>query len=128
MSKKSGSGRPEWQLPSWFQNSYNILVIEVFILIAVGGSVRIMNAGLACPDWPLCFGEYIPDYHPQVYFEFIHRVMAGIVSISLGVLNYFLFRSRAPRSLKTVGYLSIAILIAQIVFGGLTVRMLLSPP
>lgn len=117
----------EWGLPTWFRKSYNILVIEVFILIAIGGSVRIMNAGLACPDWPLCFGEYIPDYHPQVYLEFIHRVMAGLVSISVAILNFYIFRSKGPRALKAAAWLSLVILAGQIVFGGLTVRLLLSP-
>jgi cytochrome c oxidase assembly protein subunit 15 len=117
-----------WGLPPWFKKSYNLLVLEVFLLIAIGGSVRIMNAGLACPDWPLCFGDYIPDFHPQVYFEFIHRVMAGLVSIGVVTLNFVLFRSEAPRRLKWAGTASLLILLAQIIFGALTVRLLLSPP
>lgn len=115
----------EWGLPLWFLRAYNVLVIAVFFLIALGGSVRIMKAGLACPDWPLCFGDVIPDYHPQVYFEFIHRVVAGGVAIVATSLHLILFRSRAPRALKWLGGFALTLLLAQIVFGGLTVLLLL---
>lgn len=108
-------------LPAWFMPALGGLVVEVFILIAVGGSVRIMNAGLACPDWPLCFGDYIPDYHPQVYFEFIHRVMAGLVALTTFGLALALWFSSAPRSLKALMSGAVILLAAQIVFGGLTV-------
>jgi cytochrome c oxidase assembly protein subunit 15 len=100
-------------------------VVAVFFLIALGGSVRIMKAGLACPDWPLCFGDVIPDYHPQVYFEFIHRVVAGLVSVGAVSLQLVLFRSRAPRVLKFLGAVSLVLLLTQVVFGGLTVLLLL---
>lgn len=114
-----------WNLPSWYVTAYNYLVITVFFLIALGGSVRIMKAGLACPDWPLCFGDVIPDYHPQVYFEFIHRVLAGLVSVATLVLQVILFRSRAPKTLKALGVFALVVLLAQVVFGGLTVLLLL---
>jgi cytochrome c oxidase assembly protein subunit 15 len=114
-----------WGLPGWFNRAFQLLVCGVLFLIALGGSVRIMKAGLACPDWPLCFGDVIPDYHPQVYFEFMHRVVAGLISIVAVSLQVFLFRSRAPRALKMLGAFALVLLLTQVVFGGLTVLLLL---
>jgi cytochrome c oxidase assembly protein subunit 15 len=113
-----------WGLPKWFLPVLQSLVAEVFFLIAFGAAVRAMNSGLACPDWPLCFGEFIPDYHPQVYFEFIHRVLAGVIGIVTVVLNIWLiFKSRAPGRVKALGAASVLLLLTQIVFGGLTVLL-----
>ena len=120
MSNSRASG-----LPNWYIRTYGGLVVAVFCLIALGGATRIMKAGLACPDWPLCFGDVIPNYHPQVYFEFIHRVVAGSVAIVTVVLQILLWRSRAPRALKWLAGFSVALLLAQIIFGGLTVLLLL---
>lgn len=111
------------QLPGWFVPVLGGLIVEVFFLIALGGAVRTMNAGLACPDWPLCFGDVIPDYHPQVYLEFLHRAMAGLVSITTAVLAIALFRSQAPAALKWIMGFTLALLAAQVVFGGLTVLL-----
>jgi cytochrome c oxidase assembly protein subunit 15 len=118
------SNATEWRLPPWFIKIYRILVIVVLCLIALGGSTRVMNAGLACPDWPLCFGRFVPDYHPQVYFEFIHRVVAGLVSIGVVSLHVILLRNKnVSRGLKKLAAAAMLLLLSQVVMGGLTVLL-----
>jgi heme a synthase len=107
-----------------FLKEYRFLVIAVLALIALGGSVRAMNAGLACPDWPLCYGDIIPDYHPQVYFEFIHRALAGLISLTILFLNIVVLRSKAVgAAVKWLCIFSWVLLLSQVVMGGLTVLL-----
>lgn len=119
----SSSEKSIYGLPTWYLGALQFLLFGVMGLIALGGATRIMNAGLACPDWPLCFGDFIPDYHPQVYFEFIHRVVAGVVATMTVTLQILLWRSQAPARLKALGGFIVALLFTQVIFGGLTVLL-----
>jgi cytochrome c oxidase assembly protein subunit 15 len=102
------------------------LVAATAALLVVGASVRVNGAGLACPDWPLCFGEVVPPLDVKVGFEWGHRVLAGGISLGFLGLGAALWRTAAPRSIRALWGLAAVVLGVQVVLGGLTVWHLLA--
>src|SRR3990172_1071506 len=63
--------------------AFHALVALVSGLIVLGALVRAHGAGLACPDWPLCFGEAMPRLDFRAPFQFAHRVPAASIPLPL---------------------------------------------
>ncbi|MGI9431363.1 MAG: COX15/CtaA family protein, partial [Myxococcota bacterium] len=84
---------PERQAAARLARGFFALAALTYVLIVLGALVRAHGAGLACPDWPLCFGEVIPTFDFKIAFEWGHRALAGTVGlIFLGLAIFTLLR------------------------------------
>lgn len=101
------------------------LTVLTWIQIAFGALVRSKQAGLSCPDWPMCNGAWIPNTHvPGVIFEFGHRALAGVVTL-VYVLGAFLGLRDPQIRQKYRGLLMGAgvLLVVQALMGAATVLL-----
>ncbi len=99
------------------------------ILMAIGSTTRVMNAGLSCPDWPLCYGTLIPSdqMNLQVFLEWFHRLAAssiGLVMVCLTATCWY-YRRLLPGWLPLSVTFSLGLIVLQGILGGLTVTQLL---
>jgi cytochrome c oxidase assembly protein subunit 15 len=105
------------------------MAIATFLLMAIGSATRVMNAGLACPDWPLCYGTLIPtqQMNLQVFLEWFHRLDAaliGLMAIALVTLSVW-HRRALPQWTPWAAAFALSLIVFQGVLGGLTVTQLL---
>ena len=105
------------------------MCIATLILMAIGSATRVMNAGLACPDWPLCYGELVPakQMNLQVFLEWFHRLDAGLIGVSaiaLFGLSWW-HRRGLPSWLPWAATFALFLIVFQGILGGLTVTQLL---
>src|SRR6266550_3833007 len=75
-----------------------VTTASTVLLIAWGGVVRATGSGDGCPDWPTCFGSWVPRVEYHTLIEYFHRLLAVVsatLSIALAVVGaWALARSR----------------------------------
>lgn len=117
------------QVKTWIRRLVWKMAIATFLLMAIGSATRVMNAGLACPDWPLCYGQLVPtqQMNLQVFLEWFHRLDAALIGLSaIALVGLSLwFRNVLPSWLPWASSFALFLIVFQGILGGLTVTELL---
>ncbi len=92
-----------------YRKSLFLIFFLTLDLISFGAFVRLTNSGLGCPDWPGCYGKLSPQgalkeieeatkiqpFGPvtilKAWIEMIHRYLASILGILIGVISFISF-------------------------------------
>ena len=105
-------------------------LVATFLLIIVGGIVRVSDSGLGCGPagsglngWPFCNGDVVPGVNLNSIIEYSHRALAGavgIMMIALAVLAWRRYRSNTVLVRATIA--SAVLVVAQGLLGAATVE------
>lgn len=121
-------------------------ILLALVVVILGGFTRLADAGLGCPDWPGCYGEWIlpsdsdklataqqrfPEQqieHDKGWIEMIHRYFAGTLGLLVLALAWIAWRyRRQPGYPQLLSYGLLLLVIVQAAFGMWTVTLKLLP-
>ena len=126
-----------------FQRAALLTTVTTYLLIGVGGLVRASGAGLGCPDWPKCFGLWIPpwsvaglppDFDPALFnvfktwTEYINRLLGAVTGLLVLVtfgISLVDHRRSPPIVAATLGALVLVVFNGWL--GGVVVKSQLAP-
>lgn len=113
-----------------YQKTAITTVFATLFLILVGGLVRAAGAGLGCPDWPKCFGMWIPptnisDLPSQfdasqfnvykTWIEYVNRLVGAVIGL---LIIATCFRSISYRKKEPSVFYSSVIALILVLFQG----------
>ncbi len=103
-----------------------VAAAATFLLLAVGGLVTSKQAGLAVVDWPNSYGYNMFLYPLSrmtggIYYEHAHRLFGSLVGLTTVVMAVLLQRCDTRAWVRRVGWIAVAMVVAQGILGGLRV-------
>lgn len=113
----------------------NILLLFLFLTvlgtvsqITIGGITRVTGSGDGCPDWPTCFGKWLPPIEYHALIEYSHRSMGTLVGLFiLTICIRVLLKHNYNKNLVKSSLLLILLVIIVGLLGGFVVLSELNP-
>ncbi len=94
-------------------------VLFTYILMVMGTFVTSTGSGLACPDWPLCYGTVAPPLELSIWFEWGHRLLGGVTGVLIlaSTILVWKYHKGTPRALtlSILGLLVVAVLLGGVI-------------
>src|SRR5688500_13566798 len=117
---------------SAFLKFSKLILINIFLVILSGRVVRTTQSGMSCPDWPKCFGRWIPptsedqlpanykelyafkyidtSFNPyHTWIEYLNRLLGALLGLLLMVQFFWSFIYRKTN--RTIIWLCLALLL-----------------
>lgn len=130
----SGSGREKESssvAPGRWRALIAVTSVATYLLIVLGGIVRITGSGMGCgDDWPLCNGQLVPTMSLATFIEWSHRLVAAVIGTLVAAVAAWAWwpgRGDGWRPYRKITAVAAVLLIVQVLLGAVTVRLELPP-
>jgi cytochrome c oxidase assembly protein subunit 15 len=118
---------------TWLNRYITLVVASTVLLIAAGGMVTSTRSGLAVPDWPNTYGQFMFSFPLEkmvggIFYEHGHRMIASTVGFLTIILAIWTWKADPRRWVRKLGVAALGAVILQGLLGGITVLLLLPAP
>jgi heme a synthase len=124
-----GSALDRYVTPRVVRPLATVTAVTMFVVYALGTLVTTTGSGHGCGDsWPLCRGQFVPEFAISTAIEFTHRVATAAVTVLVLVVAFgvlWLWRSRLE--LRILAPLMVVALFAEAGLGAALVLLPASP-
>ena len=103
--------------------AFVVSAVWTLALLLLGSVVHATGSSLACPDWPTCYGTMVPAMEGGIFWEHLHRLVAGGLILMWLLAGWLARNEGAPSPVRRGWAAGLALLLVQAVFGGVTVLL-----